>query len=138
MSNTGHKNISRYKGKKKGTGLQVCVQWRKEIRRQNFSDSDFDNNPMQTLMAALEWRDEMETEMGKPRTERRILSSLGIYQSTDFYGNASWVAQCSPVPGKTMRKCFSIKKFGEHEACMLAHNERCRMEHKYYEGIFGV
>lgn len=136
MSNTGHKNISRYKGgKKKGSGLQVCVQWRKELRYRSFPDSEFDS-PAETLLVALDWRNETEIELGKPRTERRILSGPGVYRSKDFYGNEYWIAQCSPAHGRTIRKCFSIKKFGEDGARQLALMERRRMEQEYYGGIF--
>jgi len=136
MSNTGHKNISRYKaGRKKGTGLQVCVQWRKEIRYRSFPDSDFDS-PAEILLAALEWRDEAEIELGKPRTERRILSGPGVYRSKDFYGNEYWIAQWSPAFGKTIRKCYAIKKYGELEARLLAQVKRREMEERYYGGVF--
>jgi len=135
LSNTGHKNISRSKGKKAGPGLQVSVQWKKEIRYMFFPDSSFDS-PAETLLAAIDWRDEIEIELGKPRTERRILSGLGVYRSKDFYSNEYWVAQCSPAHGRTIRKCFSIKKFGEDGARQLALVERRRMEQEYYGGIF--
>lgn len=137
MSNTGHKNISRYKGgKKKGPGLQVSVQWRNEIRRQSFPDKDFDS-PAGTLLAALEWRDETEDELGKPRTERRILSDLGVYRSKDYYGAESWIAQWSPALGLTERKYYSIKKYGDVQAQFLALAKRIEMEKKYYGGSFG-
>jgi len=135
MSNTGHKNISRYKGKKKGSGLQVCVQWKKELRYQSFPDINFDS-PAETLLSALDWRNETEIELGKPRTERRILSGSGVYRSKDFYGNENWVAQCSPALGKMMRKYFSIKKYGEDFARILAIRKRRMMEQEYYGGIF--
>jgi len=136
MSNTGHKNISRHKGgKKKGAGLQVCVQWRKEIRRQGFPDSNYDSQAA-TLLAALEWRDEAEIELGKPRTERRILSGPGVYRSKDFYGNEYWVAQWSPAQGLSKKKCYSIKKYRELEARLLAQVKRCEMERKHYGGVF--
>lgn len=136
MSNTGHKNVSRYKGgKKKGPGLQVCVQWRKELRYQSFPDSEYDN-PAAVLLAAIAWRDAAEIELGKPRTERRILSDSGVHRSKDFYGNEYWIAQCSPAPGKMMRKCFAIKKYGELEARLLAQVKRCEMEQRYYGGVF--
>ena len=136
MSNTGHKNISRYKGgKKKGTGLQVSVQWRGEIRRQSFPDRDFDSLEA-VLFAAIDWRDETEAELGKPRTDRRILSDPGIYRSVDFYGAASWVAQWSPAFGIARKKYYSIKKYGELEAQFLALAKRIEMEKKYYGGSF--
>ena len=135
MSNTGHKNISRYRCKKKGTGLQVRVQWRKEIRYRCFPDGNFDS-PTEALLSALDWRDETEIELGKPRTERRILSGSGVYRSKDFYGNEYWIARCSPAPKKSIRKCFSIKKFGENGARQLALMERRRMEQEYYGGTF--
>ena len=136
MSNTGHKNISRYKGdKRKGPGLQATVQWRKELRRQSFPDKDFDS-PAGTLLAALEWRDATEIELGKPRTERRILSDLGVYRSVDYYGAASWVAQWSPAFGIARKKYYSIKKYGDLGAELLARVRRCEMEQKYYGGVF--
>lgn len=136
MSNTGHKNISRYSGKRAGKGLQVCVQWRKRFRYRRFPFSEYGYSYAKTLIAALEWRDEMEQELGKPRTERRILSSPGVYRSKDSYGNEYWVAQCSPALGESMRKCFSIRKYGEEKAHLLALSERCEMEEKYYGGVF--
>ena len=130
MSNTGHKNISRYHSKRFGSLLQVRVQWRKEILRRNFYYSNFDS-PAETLLAALNCRDEMEIEFGKPRTERRISSKTGVYRS-----KCAWVAQCSPDWGEVVRKFFSIKKLGEDGARQAALVERRRMEKEYYGGIF--
>ena len=135
MSNTGHKNISRYSGKRAGQGLQVRVQWRKEMRYQRFPDSDYASRAG-TLQAALEWRDQVEEELGKPRTERRILSGPGVFRGKDIHGNEYWVAQCSPALGESLRKCFSIKKYGEQKAHLFAIAERCEMEEIYYGGTF--
>lgn len=136
-NNTGHKNISRYSCKRVGTGLQVRVQWRNKIHYRRFPDRHYDN-PTETLLAALEWRDEIEILLGKPRTERRITSGSGIYLSKDFYGKEYWVAQCSPSKGKSIRKCFSVKKYGDLSARFLATCARHEMEQSYYGGTFGV
>jgi len=136
MSNTGFKNISKYSGKRAGKGLQVRVQWRKRIRYRRFPYNEFGDSFAKTLVAAIRWRDEMEVLLGKPRTERRILSGPGVFQSKDSHGNEYWVAQCSPAKGEIIRKCFSIKKYGKQKAYLFAWAERGEMEKMYYGGYF--
>ena len=68
MSNTGHKGITDMRD----WGLRfyrVQVQWN-GVREQLYIS--IENEPDADLLEALAMRDQMEQEMGKPRTERHI------------------------------------------------------------------
>jgi hypothetical protein len=69
MSNTGYKSITRIDSERKRMfGYFARVAWRKQMVRKWFSDSQYDD----ALAAAIEWRDETEIRLGKPRTENSI------------------------------------------------------------------
>ena len=69
------KGISRYDSDaKRMHGWQVRVQWDGQSAYKRFADGVY-GSPEESLDAAIEWRNEMEAEYGKPRTERWIRAS---------------------------------------------------------------
>lgn len=69
------KGISRYDSEEKRMhGWQARVQWDGDAAYKRFADGQY-GGPDEALEAAIEWRNEVEEEMGKPRTELWIRAS---------------------------------------------------------------
>ena len=78
MSNTGFKGISRIDNnhpKHVKHGYQVYVGWQGLEDRIFVQDEMFDGDRMAALQFAIEQRDSMEKNWGKPRTEDHIRAS---------------------------------------------------------------
>lgn len=127
MSNTGHKNIMRYDNPKKNMhGYRVVVQWKGVILRKFFSDANYGDV---ALDEAITWRNMVEDDLNKPRTERHIQSSRkGISLVKDGRGKESYVAQWNPEAGRAERVYFSVSKYGREEAKRLATELRHQKE----------
>jgi len=77
------KGISRYDSDgKRMHGWQARVQWDGESAYKRFADGVY-GGPDESLEAAIEWRDQMEDEFGKPRTEKWIRAS-GISNGVEW------------------------------------------------------
>jgi hypothetical protein len=125
-----HKNITRIDHPVKRTfGYFVRIQWKGERRAKFFSDKTHGDR-LAALDAALEWRNQTEKELGKPRSERQVVgktrSSSGVVGvrkrkegHTEYY-EATWVS----TVGKLHRTRFSIAKYGERRALQLARKVR--------------
>ncbi len=78
MSNTGYKGISRYAvaepPRHMKFGFAAYVGWQGKERRKFFSDKDY-GGPHFALLEAIQWRNAMEDELGKPRTEKHLRAS---------------------------------------------------------------
>jgi hypothetical protein len=129
-----HKNIARVDHDASRThGYNVRMQWQGEQRLKFFADK-LHGDRLAALAAAIDWRDAMEKELGKPRTERTVIgiiySSSGvpgvrrIRQGHTNYYEATWAT----TAGKQARTKFSIAKHGERKALALAKRARARGE----------
>lgn len=131
-----HKNLTRIDHPKKNThGYFVRIQWKGQSYSKFFSDNKCGDR-LGALMAALQWRDQTEVTIGKPRTERQVIgapnppSSTGItgvrkrQQGKTWYYEATW----STSVGKQARTKFSISRHGERKARSLAVAARRRGE----------
>ena len=119
---------------KKNTGWYVRVKFRGVEHRKYFGDSVWGGEE-ESLEAAIQWRNEKERELGKPRTDRMMYSNpesdLGVTGvrrtmkwtgATDRDGNP--LPNYTPVyavtwcPDPDVRKAtsFSVEKYGEEEA----------------------
>lgn len=133
---TKYKNITRVdrepSTRKDGTrrgashGYFVRVTWKGETRRKFFSDGVYGDR-LGALAAAIEWRDAVEAELGKPRTERLVIgamrpSNTGIrgvrrlVENHTTYYEATWVAH----DGQVRRTRYSARKHGARRARRLA------------------
>lgn len=129
-----HKNLTRIDHPTKNThGYFVRIQWKGERRSKFFSDSVYGDR-LAALFAAIEWRNAVEKELGKPRTERQVLGTSyeegkmpGIRRRreghTDYY-EATWTT----TVGKLRRTKYSIARHGEKRALQLALRARKRGE----------
>lgn len=145
------KNISRIDSPEKRThGWLVRVQFNKQRRAKLFSDSRYGGRE-EALEEAIQWRNQVEREMGKPRTERFVVGThpnnetgvLGVRRirkhtgAYDDEGNPRtsevYEVHWSPEPGVLKRTSVSIRKYGEEEAFRRA----CRLRRQKEREIFG-
>lgn len=143
-----HKGISRIDHlKKRMHGWYVRVRLSHTTKSKFFNDNKHGGKE-EALRRAVEWRDETEQQIGKPRTDNLIIgtsprSKTGVtgvrrcnykYVGKDgkLYLNpvyeVTWNAN-REIKGKTS---VSITKYGEREAFRRACAIRCEKERKMY------
>ncbi len=101
----------------KSHGYFVRVRWKGAARSKLFSDSVY-GDQLSALAAAIEWRDQVTRDLGKPRPGSPPLASVGVHRRTRG-GRAVYEATWS-VSGKRGRTTYSIKKHGAKQAKALA------------------
>lgn len=122
---TRHKGITRVDHPARRTfGYMARVVWQKKIHIKFFSDKKYGDR-LAALSSAIEWRNQMERELGKPRSERIVVSVprgksgiIGVRRRKTPTGGAyeaSWIED-----GKVRRTSFSVRKYGERTARALA------------------
>ena len=136
MAKSGHKGISRIDQEEKNThGWFVRISFNGIKRSKFFSDHVCGNKAI-ALEKAVKFRDKVEKELGKPRTDRTVVSRsprnrsgiIGIQRKVKIAKNANGEAvekhyfevNWSPWPGKLCRTWVSIEKFGEKGALLKA------------------
>lgn len=130
---TKHKGITRIDHPAKRTfGYFVRVTWNKQRRSKFFSDSVYGDR-LAALGAALEWRNEAERELGKPRTERQVIgvsrTSTGIVGVRRTVKDGREVYEATWREGNRIRRTsYSIAKHGEKRALALARRAREKYE----------
>ncbi|WP_255604522.1 AP2 domain-containing protein [Oscillochloris sp. ZM17-4] len=130
---TKHKGITRIDHPAKRTfGYFVRVTWNKERRSKFFSDS-VHGDRLAALGAALEWRNQAERELGKPRTERQVIgvsrTSTGIVGVRRTVKDGREVYEATWRDGNRIRRTsYSIAKHGERRALALARRAREKFE----------
>lgn len=113
---TRHLNITRM-DYPKSQGYFVRVRWKGEARSKLFSDNVYGDR-LSALAAAIEWRDQMTKELGKPRPGGPPSTSVGVHKRVRG-GRAVYEATWS-VNGKRGRTTYSIEKHGAKQARALA------------------
>ncbi|WP_129627701.1 AP2/ERF family transcription factor [Candidatus Oscillochloris fontis] len=130
---TKHKGITRIDHPAKRTfGYFVRVTWNKQRRSKFFSDS-VHGDRLAALSAALDWRNEAERELGKPRTERQVIgvsrTSTGIVGVRRTVKDGREVYEATWRDGQRIRRTsYSIAKHGERRALALARRAREKFE----------
>ena len=150
MEEKHHKSISRVDHEpKRMYGWYVRVCYNKKIHAKFFSDARHGGRA-KALEAAIAHRNEVERQLGKPRTDRIIVASdrrnntgvTGVRRTKkatgayDKDGNPLMtevfeVTWC-PKPGKLRRTSVSIAKYGEKEALKRAIEIRREKERETY------
>jgi hypothetical protein len=101
----------------KAHGYFVRVTWKGVQRAKLFSDGVYGDR-FAALAAALDWRDQMTKELGKPPPGQALRPDIGIHRVTkdgrDVF-EATWL-----VNGKQGRTSFSVRKHGVKQARALA------------------
>lgn len=130
---TKHKGITRIDHPAKRTfGYFVRITWNKERRSKFFSDSVYGDR-LAALSAALEWRNQTERDLGKPRTERQVIgvsrTSTGIVGVRRTVKDGREVYEATWRDGNRIRRTsYSIAKHGERRALALARRARDKYE----------
>ena len=150
MAKSGHKGISRIDQEaRKHYGWYVRVTFGGQKHAKFFSDAKH-GGKLAALDAAVEHRNQIEREFGKPRTDRQVapktarntsgvvgvrrrqraLAGDGPTREVREYYEVSW----NPWPGKVCRKMFSITELGERQAFLAA----CAFRRKKERETFGA
>lgn len=118
------KDISRLNQLSKRTfGWYVRVRYLGQTHAKFFSDNKYGGRPSARL-AALAWRDETEKRIGKPRTDRHIVTvsntqtgvvGVRLNEKLNRY-EVSWVT----FAGRQGKTSVSVRKYGKKEALQRA------------------
>jgi hypothetical protein len=128
ISNTRLKGIHYRKARR--TPYQVMVQWRKVML---WGNAD-------TLKSAIRMRDQFERQLGKPRSERRILPDATgtCFTTCGSPGKANYrdvvQAHIAPEPGKRRTTTYVLHGYPQADDLAISNAERWRlkMEARYY------
>ena len=149
MADSGYKNVSRIDSpKKKLHGWYVRIQYKNQSFSKFFSDSRYGNRAA-ALEEAVEYRNQLEIKIGRPRSERLIIGTAARHPPTGVTGvrrikrkevkrgrryirdvyEITWNSE----PGKLTRTTVSINKYGEEEAFRRACEIRKRKMQEIYK-----
>jgi hypothetical protein len=149
MASSEFKGISRIDNEGKQThGWFVRVFFNNRQHSKLFSDASHGGRE-KALKKAVKYRNELEKELGKPRSDRRIVLSnkrnqtgvLGVQRvfknpsvksDPDPFAGAAYEVTWSPEANMLRKISFSIAKYGEEEAFRRAVDYRQRIEKKVY------
>jgi hypothetical protein len=140
------KSISRIETKKHNAWY-VRIYFQGAYVRKTFNDNIYGGKDV-AFHEALQWRDEMEKRMGKPRTERSVRKKnlaegrdAGIYRRNarhvkrgKVYFRDIYEVVWTPAPGKISRTTISVTKYGEEEALRKAREIRRQKEIELFGG----
>jgi hypothetical protein len=112
------------------SGYLVRVIWKRTTYQKYFSDQRYGDR-LGALTAAVEWRDETERSIGKPRTDAVIVGAprtsasgvRGVRRRIDGH-TAYYEATWRTPEGKTRRTRFSISRHGQRRALSRARQAR--------------
>lgn len=144
-----HKSISRIDQPEKHThGWYVRVHFKgKEVSK--FFPDKLHKGKSKALAAALDYRNETEIDLGKPRTDRPVImrrpkkrGMVGVRETVYRTRSADGETRESPVyevtwnpePNVVRRTSVSIRKYGKKEALRRAVELRRQKEDEYYGG----
>lgn len=134
-----YKGISRIEQTAKNTfGWYVRVFFNGEMKSKFFSDDKYGGQE-KALNRALTCRNRFEKELGKPRTDRRVVTRspknrtgvVGV-QRIVKEGREVFEVNWNPSPGIIKRTSVSIEKYGEEKAFMKAFRIRKQKEKEIY------
>lgn len=127
-----HKDIARVDQASKHTyGWYVRVRFNGKIHARLFSDLKHGDRAA-SLLAAITWRDSKEREIGKPRTDKNIVTrsntnagvvGVRLNEKLNRY-EVSWVT----LRGKQGKTTVSILKHGKEKAFQIACEKRKEKE----------
>jgi hypothetical protein len=142
-----YKSVSRVdQAKRKAHGYYVRVVFKGQIYSRFFSDSVW-GGKRGALSEAIRCRDQIEKQLGKPRTNRTVVTESpktrtgvpGIRRTLKHTGakdpnskSEVYEVTWSPQPNVLKRTSISIEKYGEEEAFRRALSIRERKEREMY------
>ena len=144
---SGEKGVTRIDNEDKNThGWYVRVCFNRKMYLKFFADT-LHGGREKGFKKAVKYRDTLEKELGKPRTDRIIVAStkknrcgitgvIPVFKSErvdgDKPGGLFFEVTWSPEPNVSKKKLFSASKLGEEEAFIKAVKFRQRCERKIY------
>jgi hypothetical protein len=147
LADSGYKSISRIDDAKKKTyGWYVRVFFNGKMYSKFFSDARYGASEV-GLAEAVQYRDELEQKLGKPRSERTVVQVsprnqsgvIGVRRRMKSSGKKGrkegydvYEITWSPAPGQMKRTSVSIEKYGEEEAFRIACEIRKQKEREIY------
>jgi hypothetical protein len=148
MAKSGYKSISRIDTPEKRThGWYVRVYFNRTMHSKFFSDSRYGGSE-ESLAEAIRYRDEIEEKIGKPRTDRHVVTAsprnqsgmIGVQRKTKRSRTRHGkISECdvyeitwNPKPNVIRRTSISIDRYGEAEAFRRACALRRRKEREMY------
>ncbi|MDQ3803157.1 MAG: AP2 domain-containing protein [Acidobacteriota bacterium] len=148
MAKSGHKGISRIDSPQKKThGWYVRVRFNKQARARFIPDRAHGGKEA-ALVKAIECRDEMERELGRPRTDHQVVGSsprnargvAGVRRAVRKYRGKGGTVYLNEVYEVTWnagrerrgRTSVSIRKHGERRAFRMACAIRREKERQMY------
>jgi hypothetical protein len=150
MATSGHKSISRVDYKKKNAhGWLVRIAFHSENHQKFFSDANYGKKKRESLKAAIQWRNQIERKLGKPRTERKVAlpapgkrgTITGVRLTTKAMTRDGkkqgpvYEVWWFPKPGEIRKTSFSIYKYGKQEALRRATALRKKGEKEMYGSV---
>lgn len=147
VADSGYKSISRIdQPEKRNHGWYVRVYFRGKMYSKFFNDRHH-GGPEAALEEAVQYRNELEKEIGKPRSERFVVrvsprnqsGMIGVSRRMKKSGHKGrpegydvFEVTWSPKPGQIARTSVSIEKYGEEEAFRRACAIRREKEREIY------
>jgi len=141
LPSSGHKGVSRVdSAKRKSHGWLVRVRFKGENRSGFFTDSTHGGKE-KSLREAVRFRNALEREMGKPRTDRTLIVQPpqkttgvpGVKRTLKEGADVYEVTWC-PRPNVVSRTSVSVAKYGEEQAFRRACRIRKSKERDLYGG----
>ena len=151
MAKSGHKGISRIDQDSRNTyGWYVRVMFDGKQVAKFFSDKMY-GGKKKALDAAVQYRDEAERKLGRPRTDRQVISRqarnksgiVGVQRRTktvktesgDRVVNKYYVVTWNPEPGRVQTIFVPVDKYGEKGALLKACSIRREKEKQMYGSV---
>ena len=144
MADSGHKNISRIDQERNDLhGWYFRMQFKGKKYVKFFNDKLFEKDQEKSLHAAVVYRNKLEKEVGRPRTDRAVMAThpnnetgvVGIRRHKNqkkapngktYYSDVYQVTW-SPEPNKVKRTSFSIKNMvSVKRSAWLMISARCK------------
>ncbi len=151
MSKSGHKGVSRIDQPQRNTfGWYVRVSFNGKKQVKFFSDKVHGGKEA-ALEAAVEFRNQAEKELNKPRTDRLVIARnsrnrsgiMGVQRKTKVIKTETgervvsnvFEVTWNPEPGKLRRTWVSIDEYGEEAAFRRACAIRREKEREMYGSV---
>lgn len=101
---------------KNSHGWNVIIVWKKKPYPKWFSDAKYGDDPVKAKRAARRHRNELEKQLGKPRTDRIVVGDAKHIRRRLKAGVPVFEVSYAPEIGKVARTSVSIKKYGKQGA----------------------
>ena len=142
LAGSGHRGITRVDLVKRGVhGWYVRVRFKGRTCSRWLRDATY-GGPEKALQAAVKERNRLETEAGKPRSDRMIMaatsrnrSGISGVKQIEKLGTLVYQVTWNPRPGKVSSTTVSIRRWGEDEALKRACAIRRAKEREIYGAV---